>query len=66
VSCGNQVREHCCHDGEAEEAPVEEWLDIILRPALDLALGDAEPTPTVWVTIRETLEARRQDGSSGE
>jgi hypothetical protein len=45
---------------------VEEWLDIILRPALDLALGDAEPTPTVWVTIRETLEARRQDGSSGE
>jgi len=66
VPCGNQVREHGCPDGEAEEAPVEEWLDVILRPALKLALGDAEPTPTVWTTIRETLEARRQDASAGE
>ena len=63
---GNQAREHGCPDGQAEEAPADDWLDVILRPALKLALGDAEPTPTVWATIRETLEARRQEPSTGE
>jgi hypothetical protein len=63
---GNRAGEHGCPHGEAEEAPVKEWLDVILRPALRLALGDAEPAPTVWTTIRETLEARRQEPSTGE
>jgi len=63
---GNRVGEHGCADGEADEAPAEEWLGVILCRALNLAPGDAEPTPTVWATIRETLEARRQDASTGE
>lgn len=66
VPYGNRAREHGCPDGEAEQAPVEEWLEVVLRPALKLALGHAQPTPTVWTTIRETLEARRQGPSTGD
>ncbi|HUS69337.1 MAG TPA: hypothetical protein VM075_01000 [Anaerolineae bacterium] len=63
---GNRAREHGCPDGQAEEAPVEEWLDVILRPALKLALGDAEPATAVWTKIREAVEARRREPSTGE
>jgi len=45
---------------------VEEWLDVILRPALKLALGDAEPATAVWTKIREAVEARRREPSTGE
>jgi hypothetical protein len=66
VPYSNQARELGCPDGEVEEAPLEEWPDVILRPALKLALGDAEPATAVWTKIRQTLEARRQDASTGE
>ena len=66
VPNGSQAREHGCPDGQPEEAPAQEWLDVILRPALNLALGDAEPTTAAWTRIRETLEARRQEPSTGE
>jgi hypothetical protein len=62
----HDTRERACPDDQGEEAPAEEWLDIILRPALKLALGDAEPTTLAWTRIRESLLARRQDLSASE
>ncbi len=40
---GNPARKHGYPYGQAEEAPVEGLLDVILRSALKLALGDGEP-----------------------
>jgi hypothetical protein len=63
--CGERAGRHGGPDRQAEEAATEEWLDAILHRALELGVGDAEPTPTVWVTIRETLEVRSQHTPTG-
>jgi hypothetical protein len=40
---GNGARKHGYPYGRAEEAPVEELLDVISRSALKLDLGDGDP-----------------------
>ena len=46
---------------QAEGALAEEWLDVVIRAALELAVGNAEPAAAVWTEIRESIEARRQN-----
>jgi hypothetical protein len=58
--------EHGCPDRRAEEPTAEGSLDALVRQALQLALGDAEPTAAAWARLRETLEARFQGPSTAE
>jgi hypothetical protein len=51
---------------QVEEAPVEECPGVILRPALKLALGDAELTAAAWTAIRETPEDPHQGPLTGD
>jgi len=54
------VREQAHCNEQAEGALVEEWLDVVIRVALELAVGNAEPAAAVWTEIRESIEARLQ------
>jgi len=63
---GNRAREHGYPYGQAEEAPVEGLLDVILRPALKPALGDGEPRQPRGPKYGRLLESRRQEPSTGE
>ena len=54
------VREQAHCNEQAEGALVEEWLDVVIRVALELAVGNAERAAAVWTEIRESIEARLQ------
>ena len=47
-------------DGRAEGAPSEDWLDVMIRLALQVVVGDAEPSAAAWTEIQESMEARHQ------
>jgi len=51
-------RAHC--DVQARAAAAQEWLDIVIRLALQLAVGNAEPAAAVWTETRGSIETWRQ------
>ena len=43
------------------EAPANEWLDVLIRRALQTSFGDAGPPPVAWVRIRRhILQSQRR------
>jgi len=50
-------RERAPWDMAAGAGPPEDWLAIVIRKALQSSVNNAEPPPTIWVQIRQNIEA---------
>lgn len=50
-------RERVPWDMAAGAGPPEDWLAIVIRQALQSSVNNAEPPPTIWVQIRQNIEA---------